>query len=201
MTSCGRPGGRSAPSGSVRPRVPLPPPPPPPPPRFPAPPRFPVPDRARAVRRDGRRHALADRAAAAQAVAAPPSGGCMRRPLPVGLSPRSGRSFAPGRHFPAALHSPSALSSLQRGGRAQRCAAGAPPVSARPQRAAQGWALAGGYPVGPPEALWADTVMPLPPFARRALRPADNSALSPARSRPYASRPPRSRSPLAIARR
>ena len=28
MTSCGRPGGRSAPSGSVRPRVPLPPPPP-----------------------------------------------------------------------------------------------------------------------------------------------------------------------------
>ena len=42
MTSCGRPGGRSAPSGSVRPRVPLLPPPPPPPPRFPAPPRFPV---------------------------------------------------------------------------------------------------------------------------------------------------------------
>ena len=24
----------------------------------------------------------------------------MRRPLPVGLSPRSGRSFAPGRRFP-----------------------------------------------------------------------------------------------------
>ena len=71
--SSGRPGGRcSAPSEPVRPRVPLPPPPPPPPPRFPAPPRFPVPDRARAVRRDGRRHALADRAAAAQAVAAPP---------------------------------------------------------------------------------------------------------------------------------
>ena len=82
----------------------------------------------------------------------------------------------------------------QRGGRAQRCAAGAPPVSARPQRAAQGWALAGGYPVGPPKAHWADTVMP--PFARRALRPADISALSPARSRPYASRPPRSRPPL-----
>ena len=42
------------------------------PPRFPAPPRFAAPDRARAVRRDGRRHARADRAAAAQAVAAPP---------------------------------------------------------------------------------------------------------------------------------
>ena len=117
VTSCGRPGGRSAPSGSVRPRVPLPPPPPPPPPRFPAPPRFPVPDRARAVRRDGRRHALADRAAAAQAVAAPPSGGCMRRPLPVGLSPRSGRSFAPGRRFPvcgvdsAVIHPPDSSAS------------------------------------------------------------------------------------------
>ena len=41
----------------------------PPPPRVPAPPRFPAPDRARAGRR---RRALADRAAAAQAVAAPP---------------------------------------------------------------------------------------------------------------------------------
>ena len=82
----------------------------------------------------------------------------------------------------------------QRGRRAQR-RAGAPPISARPQRAAQGWSPADGDPVGLPEALWADTVMP--PFSRRArLRPADNSALSPARSRPYASRPPRSRPPL-----
>ena len=67
--------------------------------------------------RDGRRHALADRAAAAQAVAAPPSGGCMRRPLPVGLSPRSGRSFAPGRRFPvcgvdsAVIHPPDSSAS------------------------------------------------------------------------------------------
>ena len=87
----------------------------------------------------------------------------------------------------------------QRGRRVQR-RAGAPPISARPQRAAQGWSPAGGYPVGPPEALWADTVMP--PFSRRArLRPADNSALSPARSRPYASRPPSLTTPLSIARR
>ena len=41
----------------------------PPPPRVPAPPRFPAPDGARAAHR---RRALADRAAAAQAVAAPP---------------------------------------------------------------------------------------------------------------------------------
>ena len=76
-----------------------------------------APDRSRAAHRDGRRHALADRAAAAQAVAAPPSGGCMRRPLPVGLSPRSGRSFAPGRRFPvcgvdsAVIHPPDSSAS------------------------------------------------------------------------------------------
>ena len=76
-----------------------------------------APDRSRAAHRDGRRHALADRAAAAQAVAAPPSGGCMRRPLPVGLSPRSGRCFAPGRRFPvcgvdsAVIHPPDSSAS------------------------------------------------------------------------------------------
>ena len=35
-----------------------------------------------------------------------PAGGCMRRPLPLGLSPRSGRSLAPGRLFRAALRAP-----------------------------------------------------------------------------------------------
>ena len=44
-------------------------------------------------------------------------GGCMRRPLPVGLSPRSGRSFAPGRRFPvcgvdsAVIHPPDSSAS------------------------------------------------------------------------------------------
>ena len=39
----------------------------------------------------------------------------MRRPLPLGLSPRSGRTLAPGRLLRAALHSPSALSRLAKG--------------------------------------------------------------------------------------
>mmetsp|Transcript_18788 Transcript_18788/g.60329 ORF Transcript_18788/g.60329 Transcript_18788/m.60329 type:complete len:207 (-) Transcript_18788:11-631(-) len=39
----------------------------------------------------------------------------MRRPLPLGLSPRSGRSLAPGRLLRAALRAPSALSRLAKG--------------------------------------------------------------------------------------
>ena len=39
----------------------------------------------------------------------------MRRPLPVSLSPRSGRTLAPGRLLRAALRAPSALSRLAKG--------------------------------------------------------------------------------------
>ena len=39
----------------------------------------------------------------------------MRRPLPLGLSPRSGRTLAPGRLLRAALRAPSALSRLAKG--------------------------------------------------------------------------------------
>ena len=66
----------------------------------------------------------------------------MRRPLPVGLSPRSGRSFAPGRHFPVALHSPSALSRLAKGrtraALRRRRSAGQRPAAARSARLGAG---------------------------------------------------------------
>jgi len=82
----------------------------------------------------------------------------------------------------------------QRGRRVQR-RAGAPPISARPQRAAQGWSPAGGDPVGPPEALWADTVMP--PFPAGLVSGPRTTARSRRRALGHTrAGPPRSRPPL-----